>query len=231
MTASRPAPRALALPALALLMVAAPLAVPDAARAQTPTTTIENASDEVVLESYDDGALLAPEASSGTGAIPASGSGARMMWYPGKAAFRAGFVDSDEWDDKNVGNQSMAFGRETTASGAQSTAMGGGTAATGEEATAMGGRTSASGDQSTAMGGQTTASGQESTAMGDNTTASGPYSTAMGNSTTASGQDATAMGFLTTASGRYSTAMGFRTTASGRYSTAMGFRTDRKSVV
>ena len=56
MTASRHAPRALALPVLALLMVAAPLAVPSAAHAQTPAATIENASDDVVLESYDDGA-------------------------------------------------------------------------------------------------------------------------------------------------------------------------------
>ena len=81
MTASRPAPRALALPALALLMVAAPLAVPDAARAQTPAATIENTGSDVVLESYADGALLAPEASAGTGAIPAEGRGTRMMWY------------------------------------------------------------------------------------------------------------------------------------------------------
>ena len=167
MTASRPAPRALALPALALLMVTALVAVPDAARAQpTPAATIENANGDVVLESYDDGALLAPEASSGTGAIPASGAGTRMMWYPGKAAFRAGFVDSDEWNNSNVGNQSMAFGRETTASG--------------QASTAMGRNTTASGRQSTAMGSFTTASGEESTAMGDNTTASGSGSMAAG---------------------------------------------------
>ena len=59
MTASRPAPRALAfpafvLPALALLMVAALVAVPDAARAQlTPAATIENASSDVVAFEHD----------------------------------------------------------------------------------------------------------------------------------------------------------------------------------
>ena len=194
MTASRPAPRALALPALALLMVAALVAVPDAARAQTPTTTIENTDDEVVLESYDDGALLAPEASSGTGAIPATGAGVRMMWYPGKAAFRVGDVDGSQWDDSNVGDRSVAFGFNTTASGNASTAMGEGT--------------DASGDQSTAMGLFTTASGQWSTAMGYDTNASGEASTAMGVTTTASGQTSTAMGYQTTASGDQSMASG-----------------------
>jgi hypothetical protein len=69
-------------------MVAALVAVPDAARAQTPAATIEDAGGDVVLESYDDGALLAPYSSSATGASPASGSGTRMMWYPAKVAFR-----------------------------------------------------------------------------------------------------------------------------------------------
>ena len=92
MTASRHAPRALAfpafvLPALALLMVAALVAVPDAARAQpTPVTTIENASSDVVLESYDDGALLAPEASSGTG-VPRPAAGIAPV--PAEGASRA----------------------------------------------------------------------------------------------------------------------------------------------
>ena len=177
MTASCPAPRALALPAfafpafvlpaLALLMVAAPLAVPDAARAQTPLTTIENASGDVVLESYDDGALLVPYVSAGTGAIPAEGPGVRMMWYPGKAAFRAGRVLGSQWNDSNIGDGSVAFGYETTASGDESTAMGQNTTASGEESTAMGEGTTASGDESTAMGINTTASNNQSTAMGE----------------------------------------------------------------
>ena len=87
------------------------------AQSPTPLTTIEDASGDVVLESYDDGALLAPEASSGAGAIPAEGQGTRMMWYPGKSAFRAGRVTGGEWDDGNIGFRSAAFGRNTTASG------------------------------------------------------------------------------------------------------------------
>ena len=180
MTASRPAPRALALPALALLMVAAPVAVPNAARAQaTPAATIENADGDVVLESYDDGALLAPRTKQG-GAIPAEGGGTRMMWYPDKAAFRAGFVEGDEWNDSNIGPWSVAFGVNTTASGQRSTAMGWGTTASGDESTAMGDFTTASGGSSTAMGRLTTASGIYSTAMGRITTASANQSMAAG---------------------------------------------------
>jgi len=41
----------------------------------------------------------------GEGGIPAEGEGTRLMWYPGKAAFRAGRVLGVEgqWDDTNVG--------------------------------------------------------------------------------------------------------------------------------
>jgi hypothetical protein len=195
MTAFRHAPRAFALPAfvlpvLALLIVGAPVAVPNAARAQTPVTTIENANGNVVLESYDDGALLAPEVFSGPDAIPAEGQGRRMMWYADRAAFRAGRVTGDQWDKSNIGVESVAFGKNTTASGFESTAMGLGT----------------------------TASSKQSTAMGRGTTASGRYSTAMGYLTTASGNQSTAMGRVTTASDFSSTAMGSRAAAEADYS-------------
>ena len=200
-------------------------AVGTAAHAQTPTTTIENARGDVVLESYDGGALLAPEASSGTGAIPAEGEGTRMMWYPDKGAFRAGTVPGDEWNDSNVGDESVAFGYNTTASAYRSTAMGSRTTASGRRSTAMGDRTTASSRRTTAMGRNTTASGNQSTAMGYQTTASANSSTAMGRNTTASDDESTAMGLRTTASGNQSTAMGDNTTASGNESTAMGQET------
>ncbi len=116
----------------------------------------------------------------GFGSIPATGAGTRMMFYPRKAAFRAGSVNSTQWDDAIIGVFSTATGYNTTASD----------------------------DYSTAMGRQTTASGFASTAMGNDTTASGISSTAMGNSTVVSGDFSTAMGRQTAASGDYSTAMG-----------------------
>lgn len=102
----------------------------------------------------------------GSGSIPTTGGSARLMWYPRKAAFRAGQPLSTQWDDANIGNYSTAMGFNGTASGVGSTAMGYGT--------------TASGDFSTAMGSGTTASGGYSTALGFNTAASGHYTTAMG---------------------------------------------------
>ncbi len=182
-----------------------------------------------------DGGFLAG-GTEGVGAIPTSGSGTRMMWYPSKAAFRAGSVAGGEWDDVNIGAYSAAVGYETVASGTASlatgglttasnlfsTAMGYGTTASGAYSTAMGISTTASGTYSTAMGLNTSASGSVSTAMGDHTTASGIVSTATGSSTIASGQFSTALGLGTTASGYASLATGQSSVASGDYSTAMG---------
>lgn len=49
----------------------------------------------------DDGGFVARQ--NGAGGLPASGPGTRMMWYPGKSAFRAGKVNGDQWDAANVG--------------------------------------------------------------------------------------------------------------------------------
>jgi len=169
-----------------------------------------------------DGALFSGTYGSGT--LPVSGAGTRMMWYPKKAAFRAGYVDGTQWDDSNIGNYSTAVGYNTIASGIGSTAMGDSTSASGIGSTAMGDSTTANGDYSTAMGFHTSAR-IGSTAMGFQTIANGCYSTAMGYKTTAIEGFSTAMGSITIANGYYSTAMGSSTTASGYNSTAMGYRT------
>ena len=103
----------------------------------------------------------------GSGTIPASGAGTRMMWYPGKAAFRTGEVTGNHWDNNNIGIHSVAWGYNTKASGGCSIAMGNDTKASGDMSTAMGYETTASGSYSTAMGCGTIASGNWSTAMGD----------------------------------------------------------------
>jgi hypothetical protein len=144
----------------------------------------------------DKGALFT--GTFGTGTIPATGAGTRMMWYPNKGAFRTGYVDGVQWNDDvtdtNIGNYSVAMGKNTTASGKKSVAFGEDTKASGLISTTMGYNTTASGQTSTAIGENTTASGTASTAMGYNTTASGGSSTAMGQGTTASGWRSTAMG-------------------------------------
>lgn len=166
--------------------------------------------------------MLVTGSIDGSATVPDLGAGCRMMFYPGKCAFRAGMVEGTQWDDANVGFSSVAMGRNTTASGFYSTAVGYGTSASGTYSTAMGRGSIASGFYSTAMGYATTASGYYSTAMGHATTGSGDYSTVMGESTTGLGNHSTAMGYGTFANADYSTAMGTGTVASGISATAMG---------
>jgi len=154
------------------------------------------------------------------------GAGTRLLWYPRKAAFRAGGVTGTEWDDAAIGSYSAAFGWNTAASGDYSFAAGIGTTGSGDYSVAMGWGTVASGDHgSVAMGGNTTASGNYSVAMGEVTTASGYASVAMGGNTTASGNYSVAMGHSTVASGGYSFAIGDSTEVIGSYSVAMGYQT------
>lgn len=110
------------------------------------------------------------------------------MWYPDKAAFRAGLVSGDHWDKANIGTFSFAAGIDTKATGDMgSTAMGNGTTASGIASIAMGSFTTASGDWSTSIGWDSNASGIAATAVGIGTNASGSYSTAMGSSARATG--------------------------------------------
>src|SRR5690606_20521124 len=91
--------------------------------------------------------------------------GTRMMWYPEKAAFRAGNVQGGliytdlnhtttgtEWDDINVGTFSTAFGQTSWASGNFAFAAGNLAAATGTSSVALGENTTASGHSSVALG-------------------------------------------------------------------------------
>ena len=161
----------------------------------------------------------------GVGAIPASGVGVRSMWYPGKAAFRAGRVTTAAWEDANIGTGSAAFGTNTTASGLGSLAVGSSTLASSSGSVAMGTTTVASGPNSLAIGSSTLASGSSGVAMGSTTSASGPNSLALGSSTSASASASVAMGSSTIASGPNGVAAGSRTTASGSASVALGSST------
>ncbi len=175
----------------------------------------------------DGGIIARGEFGSGNSLSTSGEEGARLIWYPRKAAFRAGRVTGtaflDEWDDVNIGDHSTATGNSTKANGDNSTAIGNGSIASGESSTAMGNGTTASGDNSTATGNGSTASGESSTALGSGSTASGENSTALGgNGSTASGDNSTATGNGSIASGFSSTAMGNVSIASGGSSTAMG---------
>src|SRR5687768_9426088 len=78
----------------------------------------------------------------GIGIIPATGAGYRMMWYPYKAAFRAGGTDDggagNYWDDTNVGFYSWAGGNFTIAKAFGSFAFGDQVEVTGVDAAGFG---------------------------------------------------------------------------------------------
>lgn len=78
----------------------------------------------------------------GIGQIPATGEGARFMWYPGKGALRVGVLASGSyysnlWNNNYIGIGSVAFSN-SRATGDYSTAMSGGVAE-GRYSTAMSG--------------------------------------------------------------------------------------------
>lgn len=168
--------------------------------------------------SNDDGLVAA--GTWGTGNIPASGAGTRLMWYPRQAALRAGIVSGIQWDDPNVGSSSAAFGANTTASGVWSFAAGTNTSATGMASFAMGYQSSALGNYSAAMGYQAKASHYAAIALGDQTKADGYASVALGHNARTTAGYAAALGHQALA-GNYAVAIG-NSSATGTHAIAIG---------
>ncbi len=185
-------------------------------------TVLYSGTSPAVLQMEGTSGILEGIGTYGTGTLSLSGAGTRMVWYPGKAAFRAGYVDGTQWNNANIGNYSVAFGYDAIASGVMSTALTFLTTASGNYSLAAGPFSSATTLGSTALGYSTLANGTESTALGVLTTASGPYSVAMGLYSIASGNASTTMGHQNTASGDRSLATGFATVASGKFSSSFG---------
>jgi hypothetical protein len=162
---------------------------------------------------------------SSNGTTPVSGAGTRMMWIPAKAAFRAGTVTYNQWDDVNIGISSFASGANSYAKGDYSTGMGSAAYAAGIGSVAIGQSNIANGNSSIAMGYDNTADGTYSIAMGYGAIASKDYSTSVGFTTKADGTYSTALGSFTIAAGNYSTAFGYSNYAGNDYTTAFGRHT------
>ncbi len=153
-----------------------------------------------------DGGLLAT-GTPGSGAIPASGPGTRMMWHAGKAAFRAGAASTTEWDDPNVGVFSAAFGANVKATAHAAFAAGYLSSATGIASTVFGYSSRADGSGSVAAGAGAIAAGPNSVAIGGEFTPQGGV-----NGVFASGAGAIAVGIGHDAAGAGSVALGTRVT-------------------
>ena len=171
--------------------------------------------------------------------VPNPGAGSRIMFYPGKGAFRAGVVTGTQWNDENVGQLSTALGFNTiasylgtamgyhaTASGSAAIAIGQNSIASGFHSIVLGENNLAPGNNGICIGNSTQAAGTLSIAMGTNTAATAIFSTALGKNTLASGENTTAMGHYTIASGIYATSLGTYTKAKGYSSTVIGMYND-----
>jgi len=90
----------------------------------------------------------------------------KLLWYPKKAAFRAGQAFSSQWSDANIGNYSVAFGNRTQASGEASVAMGYFTRAAGSYSTALGEEAYADGAYSFVAGQRLTADSANTIVLG-----------------------------------------------------------------
>ena len=142
---------------------------------------IGTATPEFKLSLENDGGIIAKGTLNSGADIATAGAGTRLIWYPKKAAFRAGHAGTNlGFDDGNIGAYSVSFGQNTKASGLNSTAIGAGTQATAQDAFASGRTTTASGRYTAAFNYVTVASEDGATAFGNQTTASGQYATAFG---------------------------------------------------
>lgn len=101
----------------------------------------------------NDGAIVSiGQYNSGAGGAPAESSGVRFLWYPGKAAIRAGEINGTQWDDANIGSWSTAFGYNVRSSGDYGFSSGRNSTAANTSSTAMGEYCTASGIASVALG-------------------------------------------------------------------------------
>ena len=202
---------------------------------------INTTTPQAMLHIKDSSVLFSSGSLPGSpGNPPASGSGIRMMWYPQKAAFRAGEAGLTTWDKDSIGNYSFASGFSTKAKGVYSFAAGELSEAPGTTSISMGRLNKATGDYSVSLGRQQTSSGDAavtlgygnnasaiaSTAIGYFNTAEGSYSTALGFSTRSVGQMSLSTGYDTEAEGIVSFAGGYRSKSTGSYSFAAGFQTN-----
>lgn len=160
---------------------------------------------------------------------PQKGDGIRMMWYPAKAAFRAGRAGPANWDKDSIGLYSFAAGYNTRSKGDYSTSSGFSCYATGTYATSFGDGSTAAGNAAFSACQTSHAFGSYSVAMGQTSLALARSSIALGENAYASGENATSFGYASTASGYNSFVKGYFSVADGDMSTGFGYPIRAKS--
>lgn len=97
---------------------------------------------------------------------PVNGPGRRMLWYPDKAAFRAGYASGTYWNKDSIGNYSVAFGTSVLASGNNSFSIGGDNQATGDYSGGFGEGNRAQGTTSICVGYKNFSTGDHAITLG-----------------------------------------------------------------
>lgn len=148
------------------------------------TVGVGTTTPEFKLSLFTNGGIIAKGTFGAGATLPNLGPGTRFIWYPKKAALRAGYVDSTQWDDVNIGNYSVAFGKNSTASGDYTIVLGGDSNTASGSASAVGGGQSntASGDHSAIAGGKSNEARGDYAMIwgGENNNASGHKSVILG---------------------------------------------------
>jgi len=145
----------------------------------------------------------------GFGIIPASGAGWRMMWYPYKVAFRAGYADAGgQFDDAKIGFYSWAGGALSAAPGNYAFAMGNQNLAEAQCAVAIGSGNNVFGNASDGFA-------TCGVALGLNNDVKDQAGVTLGQNNWSDGDAAVAIGYTTTADADYSMAFGYRASTNG----------------
>jgi hypothetical protein len=144
----------------------------------------------------------------GVGVLPATGAGWRMMWYPNKVAFRAGYADAGgQFDEANIGYYSWAGGALSKAPGNYAFAMGNQNNAEAQCGVAMG--------SGNVVWGTSPYFATCGIALGLNNDVMDQAGVALGQNNTSDGDAAVAIGYTTTADADYSMAFGYRADTNG----------------
>ena len=145
-------------------------------------------------EPTPDGGILAIGSFGAGQDLVASGAGTRLIWYPKKAAFRAGYVSGTQWDDDNIGDKSVAIGKNVTASGTVSFVVGEDNSSSGSSTVSIGNANSVAASGAVAIGNNETVPALGSFAIGRSSVSSGRYSLSVGDSNAATGRYSLAFG-------------------------------------
>ncbi|MEC8666130.1 MAG: hypothetical protein VXY16_11725, partial [Pseudomonadota bacterium] len=101
---------------------------------------------------YENGTYITNAGTSLTFSSALEGPGTRMLWYTSQGAFRVGSVTGSQWNETNIGQNSVAFGIDTISDGTASFVAGDSSQATSSSAIALGSEVEARAPSSIALG-------------------------------------------------------------------------------